>query len=66
MHSAQSCALFLRGLGACPQENLKNRYFEIEYGGIFCKIHTVMFISHDYVVIAFPVYFLNNFWSYLW
>ena len=42
MHSAQSCALFLGG---------KIRYFEIESGGTFCKIHTVMFIFHDYVIV---------------
>ena len=48
MHSAQNRALFLGGLGACPRQSLKIRYFEIESGGTFCKIHTVMFISHDY------------------
>ena len=37
MHSAQSC-----GLGACPQVNFKIRYFEIEFGGIFCKMHVIL------------------------
>jgi len=42
MYSAQSRAL----------ENIKNLYFKIESGGTFCKIHTVMFISHDHVIIT--------------
>ena len=51
MHSAQSRAFFLGGLGACPRKIVKIRYFEIESGGTFCKIHTVTFITHDYVII---------------
>ena len=42
MHSAQSHAFFL---GVC-----QGRYFEIESGGTFCEIHTVMLISQDYVI----------------
>ena len=49
MYSVQSCALFLGGLGARPQK--KNRYFEMESGGTFCKTHTVTFIFHDYVIV---------------
>jgi len=49
MHSAQSCAFFLGGLG--PRKILKIRYFENESGGAFYKIHTVTFISHDYVIV---------------
>jgi len=44
MHCAQSYALFLGKI-------LKIRYFEIESGGTFCKVHTVMFISHGYVIL---------------
>ena len=51
MHSAQSRALFLGGRGHAPRKILKIRYFEIESDGTFCKIHRVMFISHDYVII---------------
>jgi len=51
MCSTQSRVLLLGGLGACPQENLKIRYSEIESGGTFCKIHTVTFIYHDYVIV---------------
>ena len=32
-------------------ENLKIRYFEIESGGTFCKMHSVAFISHDRVIV---------------
>ena len=37
--------------GNAPRKILKIRYFEIESGDTFCKIHTVMFISHDYVIV---------------
>jgi len=51
MHSAQSCALFLGARGHVPRKILKIRYFEIESGGTFCKIHIVTFISLDYVIV---------------
>jgi len=39
MHSVQSRAVFLGGLKTCPRKILKVRYFEIESGSTFCKIH---------------------------
>ena len=48
MHSTQSRALFLRGLA---RKILKVSYFEIESGGTFCKVHTVMSIFHDNVIV---------------
>jgi len=49
MHSAQSCALFLGDLGACPKEILKIR---LNLAAHFAnEVATVMFISHDYVIV---------------
>ena len=51
MHSVQRRALFLGVWGHDHRKILKIRHFEIESGGTFCKIHTVTFISHDYVIV---------------
>jgi len=51
MHSVQSCALFLGGSGGMPPGKiLKLGTLKLNLWHIL-QMHTVMFISHDYVIV---------------